>query len=244
MGVPRLRMFAGPNGSGKSTIKTVISDSLLGHYLNPDEIEKEVNNNDYFDIRDMEISTSREEVIRFFTNHPLIDKTELGDFVYDIQYVEKGFIDFGNVGFDSYMSAILTDFLRHKYLDTHKSFTFETVMSSPDKVETLRKAQSFGYRTYLYFVATEDPNINLSRIRHRVNMGGHNVPEDKAVARYYRSLELLIEAIKYSNRAYIFDNSGETKTWIAEITNGTDVELKVDEIPMWFQKYILEKLNA
>jgi predicted ABC-type ATPase len=42
MGVPRLRIFAGPNGSGKSTIKTVISDSLLGHYLNPDEIEKEV----------------------------------------------------------------------------------------------------------------------------------------------------------------------------------------------------------
>ena len=42
MGVPRLRMFTGPNGSGKSTIKTVISDSLLGHYLNPVEIEKEV----------------------------------------------------------------------------------------------------------------------------------------------------------------------------------------------------------
>ena len=146
MGIPRLRMFAGPNGSGKSTIKTVISDSLLGHYLNPDEIEKEVNNNDYFDIRDMEISTNREEVIKFFSNHALIDKTKLGDFVYDIRYVEKGFIDFGNVGFDSYMSAILTDFLRHKYLDTHKSFTFETVMSSPDKVETLKKAQSYGYQ--------------------------------------------------------------------------------------------------
>jgi predicted ABC-type ATPase len=117
-------------------------------------------------------------------------------------------------------------------------------MSSTDKVETLKKAQSFGYRTYLYFVATEDPNINLSRIRHRVRTGGHNVPEDKAVARYYRSLELLIEAIKFSNRAYIFDNSGETKTWIAEITNGTDVELKVDEIPTWFQKYVLEKLDS
>jgi ABC-type ATPase involved in cell division len=116
MGIPRLRMFAGPNGSGKSTIKTVISDSLLGHYLNPDEIEKEVKSNDYLDIRDMEISTSREEVIKFFSNHPLIDKTELGDFVYDIQYVEKGFIDFCNVGFDSYMSAILTDFLRHNLL--------------------------------------------------------------------------------------------------------------------------------
>ena len=44
MEIPRLRMFAGPNGSGKSTIKSVVSSKLLGHYLNPDEIEKEIKN--------------------------------------------------------------------------------------------------------------------------------------------------------------------------------------------------------
>lgn len=110
MGIPRLRIFAGPNGSGKSTIKTVISGSLLGHYLNLDEIKKEVKNNDYFDLLGMDIKTNREEVVTFFSNHPLIDKTKLGDFVYDIQYIDKGFIDFGNIGFDSYMSAILTIF--------------------------------------------------------------------------------------------------------------------------------------
>ena len=40
--IPRLRMFAGPNGSGKSTIKGVINESLLGVYINPDEIEKDI----------------------------------------------------------------------------------------------------------------------------------------------------------------------------------------------------------
>ena len=39
---PRLRMFAGPNGSGKSTFKSVIGPELLGIYINPDEIEKEI----------------------------------------------------------------------------------------------------------------------------------------------------------------------------------------------------------
>ena len=39
---PRLRIFAGPNGSGKSTIKEVISEELLGIYINPDEIEKHI----------------------------------------------------------------------------------------------------------------------------------------------------------------------------------------------------------
>jgi len=42
MNTPRLRMFAGPNGSGKSTLNTIISKELLGVYINPDEIEKEI----------------------------------------------------------------------------------------------------------------------------------------------------------------------------------------------------------
>lgn len=40
--VPRLRMFAGPNGSGKSSIQSVIGRELLGVYINPDDIEKEI----------------------------------------------------------------------------------------------------------------------------------------------------------------------------------------------------------
>jgi len=243
MEIPRIRMFAGPNGSGKSTIKAVVSAKLLGHYLNPDEIEKEIKANGYLDIRGYNIQTNVQEIRAFFDKHPLIDKTELGDFVYEIKYIEAEFVDFSNVGIDSYMSAILTDFLRHKYLETHQSFTFETVMSSPDKVEILKKAQQLGYKTYLYFVATEDPAINLLRINHRVKTGGHPVPTDKVISRYYRSLELLSEAIKYTNRAFIFDNSGDTKTWIAEITNSTDIELQVNEVPTWFRKYVFEKLT-
>ncbi|AEI50085.1 zeta toxin family protein [Runella slithyformis] len=238
----RLRIFAGPNGSGKSTIKSVIAKSLLGHYLNPDDIEKEVRERDFFDTGGLNIQISKKEVIAFFANHPLIHRTPNGDFVESIGYAEKGFIDFHNVGFDSYLSAILTDFLRHKFLDTGQSFTFETVMSSSDKIQILQKAQDEGYKTYLYYVATEDPAINLMRISHRVKMGGHDVPEDKAISRYYRSLDLLFEAIKHTNRAFIFDNSGESKTWIAEIVNGTEVQLQVDEVPLWFQRYVLDKL--
>ena len=238
----RLRMFAGPNGSGKSTINSVISKNLLGYYLNPDEIEKEVNDKGYSDVRGLGLQINQKEIVAFFANHPLTERTERGDFIDYISYIEKGFISFANVGFDSYMSAILTDFLRQKFLEVGKSFTFETVMSSPDKIEILRKAQEEGYRTYLYYVATEDPLINLLRIGHRVKTGGHNVPNDKVISRYYRSLELLLEAIKHSNRAFIFDNSGETKIWIAEIVDGSEIKLQTENIPNWFQKYVLEKI--
>ncbi len=236
----RLRMFAGPNGSGKSTIKSVISSHLLGHYLNPDDIEKEVKQQGYYDLRGLDIRTGREEVVTFFEKHPLAERLEEFDFLYGIKYIDKGFIDFGDVGFNSYLSAILTDFLRHKFLESGQSFTFETVMSSADKVQLLRKAQELGYRTYLYYVATEDPIINLSRIRHRVRQGGHPVPDEKVVERYYRSLRLLSEAIRATNRAYLFDNSGETKVWVAEVTAGTQVEIKTDRLPEWVRKYVLE----
>ena len=79
------------------------------------------------------------------------------------------------------------DFIRQKLLEARVSFTFETVMSVPDKVAFLRKAQQFGYRTYLYYVATEDPDINISRVRYRVKMGGHPVPEDNDVATLNRT---------------------------------------------------------
>lgn len=42
--IPRLRMIAGPNGSGKSTIKSILDPTLLGIYINPDDIEKDIAN--------------------------------------------------------------------------------------------------------------------------------------------------------------------------------------------------------
>jgi predicted ABC-type ATPase len=37
-----MRMFAGPNGSGKSVLKSYLSPRLLGVYLNPDEIQRDI----------------------------------------------------------------------------------------------------------------------------------------------------------------------------------------------------------
>jgi predicted ABC-type ATPase len=58
-------------------------------------------------------------------------------------------------------------------------------------------------------------------------------------------LDLLLDAIKTTDRTYIFDNSGENQIYVAEITNGTNIELKTHEnIPAWFQKYIIEKIKV
>ena len=115
-------------------------------------------------------------------------------------------------------------------------------MSSPDKIDVLLNARNSGFKNYLYYVATEDPDINISRIEHRIRSGGHPVPKEKIIARYYRSLDLLLDAIKLTNRSYIFDNSGESNVWIAEITDGVNIELKSNLVPLWFKKFVLDKL--
>lgn len=242
--IPRLRMFAGPNGSGKSTINAVIRPELLGVYINPDEIEKDIRNRgDVLDLAQYGVQTTEAEILTFFQQSTLLEKADLLNEAALLRFSE-GKLSFFAVSVNAYFASVAADFIRQKLLEARVSFTFETVMSSPDKVAFLHQAQQAGYRTYLYYVATEDPDINISRVRYRVKMGGHPVPEDKILSRYYRSLDLLREAIRYSNRAYIFDNSGQQQVFVAEITDGHAMELKSGRIPNWFKHAVLDKTGS
>jgi predicted ABC-type ATPase len=239
---PRLRMFAGPNGSGKSTIKSVIRSELLGVYINPDEIEKDIRNGDFLNLLAFGVRTTSAEILAFFQNSTLLAKADLLDEA-DLLSFNDDKLCFHNVLVNSYFASVAADFIRHKLLETGTSFTFETVMSSPDKVAFLQKAQLRGYRTYLYYVATEDPIINILRVQRRVSLGGHPVPEDKIIARYGRSLDLLVDAIRHTNRAYIFDNSTHQQIWTAEITDGEFLEMKTDRMPAWFKTAVWDKFS-
>ncbi len=242
MSIPRLRMFAGPNGSGKSTIKSIIAPKLLGTYINPDEIEQMLHRQSFLDLAIYGVKTNEQEVLKFFNNSNLLEKADLLDEVQYLRFSDNKIV-FQAVSVNAYFASVIADFIRQKLLDMRASYTFETVMSSPDKVKLFQRAQERGYRTYLYYIATEDPAINVSRVKERVQKGGHSVPEDKIISRYYRSLDLLIDAIHYSNRAYIFDNSNYHYTWIAEITEGKMLELKVGQAQKWFEKSVLAKVE-
>lgn len=203
-------MFAGPNGSGKSTLKSYLPKELLGVYLNPDEIEREIREKGFLDFTAFSVTTTAEEVLSFFNESPFLKSAGFSHAARSLGFA-SGRLDFAKVEVNSYFASVAGDFLRRKLLELKVAFTFETVMSHPSKVELLARAQQAGYRTYLYFVATDDPAINISRVRNRVKLGGHDVPEERIEPRYHRSLELLMEAIRHANRAYVFDNSTDNK---------------------------------
>lgn len=238
--VLRLRMFAGPNGSGKSTLKDYLAPEWLGVYVNADEIEKGLRSGAGLNFADFEISVTNAELQSFLAASSLVAKENLRDEALRLHVVD-GVLSFDAIEPNSYYASVLADLIRQKLLEAGESFTFETVMSHPSKVEFLQKARQMGFRTYLYFVATEDPDINIDRVRHRVAMGGHPVDTEKIISRYENSLSLLFDAVLNTDRAYIFDNSGHERVWIAEVSDAQIIELKTDVMPNWFKEALWDK---
>lgn len=189
------------------------------------------------------METTSEEVLGFFRQSSFLAKVGLTNEAAELRF-DDGKLSFATVSVNSYFASVAADFIRHKLLDAGVTFTFETVMSSPDKIEFLKEAKERGFHTYLYYVATEDPDINISRVESRVAEGGHPVPMDKIMERYHRSLDLLADAVQYANRAYIFDNSSDKKVWEAEVTDNDILELKSDTMPFWFKTALLDKFAS
>lgn len=235
-------MFAGPNGSGKSTIKDQVAPHLISTYVNADEIEKEVNDTGRLDLSPFDIFPSADVFRSFVDDHPLIKKAGFEESVRAIS-LEDQRLDFRRIDMNSYYASVIADFIRHTLLDGRRSFTFETVMSSPDKVRFMDRALANGYRTYLYFIATDSVDINISRVSNRVEDGGHPVSEEKIRKRYVGSLDLLPSAIAASSRAFIFDNSSEKSVFLAEITAGTELRFHCEDMPGWFIDAYVDKVS-
>lgn len=240
---PRLRMFAGPNGSGKSSLIGAIKPEWLGVYINPDDIEKAIRVSGFLDFTAYRLAGEYEALKRFWRSSKLLQQQNFVD-DFDLMSFSDNKLYFNSVDANSYHASALSDFLRRELLSANISFSFETVMSNEDKVLFLKSAQAAGFKTYLYYVATEYVEINIERVNIRVENGGHPVPEDKIRKRYTGSLALLIDAIEYSNRAFIIDNSGDKPELIAEVTNGDTIEMKTDEMPHWFKIALWDKFDA
>jgi predicted ABC-type ATPase len=125
--------------------------------------------------------------------------------------------------------------LRYDCLEKGRDFVFETVFSSSEKLEFLRKAKDAGYFIRLFYVCTSDPAINVARITQRYMNGGHEVPISKIISRYYKSLLNAAKAISFVDRAYIYDNSVDNQlpSLLYRTTNGQLFKQYTNDIPQW-----------
>jgi len=125
--------------------------------------------------------------------------------------------------------------LRYECLELRRDFVFETVFSSPEKLEFLHKAKEAGFFIRLFYVCTFDPAINVARITQRYLNGGHEVPISKVISRYYKSLINAEEAISFVDRAYVYDNSidNQLPRLLYRTIDGQLFKQYADNIPEW-----------
>jgi len=66
----------------------------------------------------------------------------------------------------------------------------------------MRDARRKGYRVELHYVSVASPEQALNRIRNRVNLGGHGIPETDVRRRFFRSHANLPLAISEADETY------------------------------------------
>lgn len=139
-----------------------------------------------------------------------------------------------------FKAATFCEEWREKCLQDKISFVFETVFSAEDKIDFLIRAKEVGFFIRVFFISTNHPSINASRIAKRVMEGGHDVPIKKIVSRYTKSIENCGTIACLVDRLYVYDNSinDQDPQLLFRLTNGIIAKRYVDEMPKWAQNII------
>ena len=137
----------------------------------------------------------------------------------------------------SLKAARRSDKIREECLVKRESLVFETVMSSPGKIEFLQRAKAAGYFIRLFFVCTDSPTINAARVAQRVTEGGHTVPIEKIISRYSKSIANCAVVARFVDRAYLYDNSVDRQKAkrLFRTVEGTLQKVYAGEINEWAQ---------
>jgi predicted ABC-type ATPase len=110
-----------------------------------------------------------------------------------------------------------------KNLQLDRSFIIETTLSGKYLVKYIHKAKEMGFNISLIYLFLENPDTNISRVKSRVLRGGHNVPQDDIIRRFYRSKNMLLHTYKkLVDEWAIYYNSNEIFEEVANNINILD----------------------
>lgn len=92
-------------------------------------------------------------------------------------------------------------------IEAGDDFLVETVLSTEKYLKHIESARGRNYRIGLLFVCSASPEQTNDRVRQRVQTGGHDVPAEKAAARWFRSIRNLLAFGRLVDVGVVFDNS-------------------------------------
>lgn len=110
------------------------------------------------------------------------------------------------------------------------------------KLDFLREARDvYNYSTTLVFIGIEH-ELSAPRVQHRVDNGGHDVPDEKLESRYPRTMVNLQKAISLVDTAFVFDNSSDSEPYrLVARYDGGDL-MEQGYVPGWVKTWPLPGL--
>ncbi|TAX63346.1 hypothetical protein ELI00_37530 [Rhizobium ruizarguesonis] len=114
-------------------------------------------------------------------------------------------------------------------ISKQESFIFETTLSSQQSIRLMREAKAAGFNVDLYYVALDSVERNIERVKFRVALGGHDIPEDSIRRRYKGSLGHLPQALALADEAVLVDNSEIQPRIVVQLGGGYVVGLGMIE---------------
>lgn len=98
-----------------------------------------------------------------------------------------------------------------------ESFVVETTCSGRSNLNFIRRRQAEGWRIVLLFLWLRSPRAALERVARRVHEGGHSVPPEVVVRRYWAGLtNVRRHYLPLADVAAIHDNSDGKRVLVAE----------------------------
>jgi predicted ABC-type ATPase len=102
-------------------------------------------------------------------------------------------------------------------LESGENFAFETTLATRSYVNLIASAREREYQITCLFFWLYSADLAVSRVKHRVKEGGHNIPEDIIRRRYKSGLQNFFKLYLPIVDNWLFvNNSGDTYEIIAE----------------------------
>lgn len=95
-------------------------------------------------------------------------------------------------------------------LSRNESFSIETTLATRSYFRLIEKAHQQGYEVTLLYFWLKSPEQAIERVAERVSKGGHNIPQDIIVRRYYEGINNLFKIYMPIVDTWVLVNNSET----------------------------------
>ena len=112
-----------------------------------------------------------------------------------------------------------------RFIEAEKDFAIEVTLAGKGFERIIRQLKHAGYTVEITFLFLKSPDMCIARVGNRVMAGGHNVPAEDIVRRFYRSKCNFWHIYKnLVDRWHLCYNSGEH---LQEVAVGEGVRFRV-----------------